>query len=284
MTKGELISLIVILVIFTIIILIVAGALTIFFVVSARHKKHFEYVRDHSELLRSAAAINGKYEFKNFKQQITIRQRFDNKGNWYRTEPVSLLTKEIREDFASWKETQKKIEYNKTQYPLYKKEIFGLKSTLTEEACKANKLSYRKCCEIENKLFDNLIKCPGFSVSAHVYMRYLSPKGKVDLTKEDVFNYVQISRIIDSVSSRRVDRETYKRLAQAERGVLTDSMRYDVMKRDGFRCVLCGMSRKDGAILHVDHIIPVSKGGKTEMKNLRTLCERCNLGKSNKIE
>ena len=30
--------------------------------------------------------------------------------------------------------------------------------------------------------------------------------------------------------------------------------------------------------------MPVSKGGRTEPGNLRTLCERCNMGKSDKIE
>lgn len=34
----------------------------------------------------------------------------------------------------------------------------------------------------------------------------------------------------------------------------------------------------------VDHIIPVAKGGKTVPKNLRTLCNVCNLGKSDKYE
>lgn len=33
--------------------------------------------------------------------------------------------------------------------------------------------------------------------------------------------------------------------------------------------------------LHVDHIKPWSKGGTTEYGNLQTLCEKCNLGKSN---
>ena len=133
-------------------------------------------------------------------------------------------------------------------------------------------------------MYTNEIKIPVTDISVFVSLRYVSPKGQVDITKSQDFGYVEIMRIIDSVSTRRVDRKTYQRLASAERGVLTDSMRYDVMKRDGFRCVLCGMSSKDGAILHVDHIIPVSKGGKTVMSNLRTLCERCNLGKSNKIE
>ena len=69
-----------------------------------------------------------------------------------------------------------------------------------------------------------------------------------------------------------------------QRRLMTDSLRYDVMRRDGFRCKLCGMTANDGVKLHVDHIIAVSKGGKTELSNLRTLCERCNLGKSDKSE
>lgn len=65
---------------------------------------------------------------------------------------------------------------------------------------------------------------------------------------------------------------------------MTKSMRYDVLKRDGFRCKICGATEEDGIKLHVDHIIPVSKGGKTEMDNLRTLCNICNSGKGAKIE
>ncbi|WP_343324290.1 HNH endonuclease signature motif containing protein [Streptococcus sp. Marseille-P8640] len=33
-------------------------------------------------------------------------------------------------------------------------------------------------------------------------------------------------------------------------------------------------------VLHVDHIIPWSKGGETVLGNLQTLCSKCNLGKS----
>lgn len=77
----------------------------------------------------------------------------------------------------------------------------------------------------------------------------------------------------------------HQRFMYEQRRLMTDSLRYDVLKRDGFRCVLCGATAKDEHVkLHVDHITPISKGGRTELSNLRTLCERCNLGKSDKSE
>ena len=58
-------------------------------------------------------------------------------------------------------------------------------------------------------------------------------------------------------------------------------LRHEVFKRDGYMCVECGATKQDGR-LHVDHIIPVSQGGSNELSNLQTLCEDCNLAKSNR--
>lgn len=59
-------------------------------------------------------------------------------------------------------------------------------------------------------------------------------------------------------------------------------LRYAVLRRDRFRCGTCGRSPATtlDCTLHVDHIVPFSKGGKTTTENLRTLCDACNLGKS----
>lgn len=61
-------------------------------------------------------------------------------------------------------------------------------------------------------------------------------------------------------------------------------MRHEVFKRDNYTCVECGASKDDGATLHVDHKVPVSKGGTDELSNLQTLCSDCNLNKSDVIQ
>lgn len=66
-----------------------------------------------------------------------------------------------------------------------------------------------------------------------------------------------------------------------KRKSISPRQRYKVLTRDGFRCVLCGAAPKDSLDiqLHVDHIVPVSKGGTNSLDNLRILCSECNLGK-----
>ena len=67
--------------------------------------------------------------------------------------------------------------------------------------------------------------------------------------------------------------------------IINDKLRYQVLKRDNFKCCACGASpAKDPSVeLHIDHIIPWSKGGTTTLDNLQTLCSKCNLGKSDTV-
>lgn len=70
---------------------------------------------------------------------------------------------------------------------------------------------------------------------------------------------------------------------QKERRKMGNALRYRIMRRDGFACVLCGATAPDEKLV-VDHVMPIARGGKTESTNLRTLCSRCNTGKGTKLE
>ena len=58
--------------------------------------------------------------------------------------------------------------------------------------------------------------------------------------------------------------------------------RFEILKRDLFTCQYCGASAPD-VELHVDHILPVSRGGTNNELNLVTACKSCNLAKRDQL-
>ncbi len=54
-----------------------------------------------------------------------------------------------------------------------------------------------------------------------------------------------------------------------------------ILKRDGYRCVMCGKGKKEGVELHIDHIKPKDLGGEAIIENGQTLCAQHNFMKKN---
>lgn len=56
-------------------------------------------------------------------------------------------------------------------------------------------------------------------------------------------------------------------------------LRKTIHERDSYKCTYCG---KEGGVMGVDHKIPISEGGSSELENLTTACCSCNSKKSNR--
>lgn len=68
-----------------------------------------------------------------------------------------------------------------------------------------------------------------------------------------------------------------------QRKLMTRELREKVIRRDNYTCQICGKYMPDEVGLQIDHIIPVSKGGKTVLSNLQVTCSKCNAHKKDKI-
>ena len=137
----------------------------------------------------------------------------------------------------------------------------------TKHTVKALKTTYRNSQTYKQQEFDR------FCNELQANMTYFN-----DETKDFVGKCVEEVQYAFNGTSRSLP--FHNDAADYERSLLTPSLRYDILRRDGFRCTICGRGQEDGVKLHVDHIRPVSKGGRTIPENLRTLCQDCNLGKS----
>ncbi len=93
-------------------------------------------------------------------------------------------------------------------------------------------------------------------------------KPKVKVFLEDIdFNTVlpiEIEYVMSDILKKRIP--------------LPSKLRFDVLNRDNHTCKYCGKQPPE-VILEVDHVQPVSKGGKDDMENLFTSCRDCNRGK-----
>ncbi len=54
-----------------------------------------------------------------------------------------------------------------------------------------------------------------------------------------------------------------------------------IFRRDGYKCMICGLGQQDGIEIAADHKIPRSKGGENSLENGQTLCYKHNSMKKN---
>ena len=58
-----------------------------------------------------------------------------------------------------------------------------------------------------------------------------------------------------------------------------------VRERAGGRCEYCRMHQSlQGGTFHIEHVVPLSRGGDSELTNLALACPGCNLHKSDRVQ
>lgn len=212
----------------------------------------FEYVDKTNQITDEDIIIDLLYVKNNLLKQdkITSREYF---------QYGKYGSKAIRNHFGSWNNLLDKLNIPKTRKTehLTKEDIFNLIEKIWLELERQPNL--REFESMTNHTKKIIISNFGkWSNCLREFVKW----------KNEKVNNIKLNNIIKHKTSREPSK----------------SLRYDVLKRDNFKCVICGKSPSTtpNLELHIDHIIPYSLGGETILENLQTLCSECNLGKSNK--
>lgn len=242
-------------------------------------KRENDKVAKVSDKVKKIIELNNNY---NFKEISTIKHYIDqreySRKSLDRVTASSVIKYHIENNIDQIRTDIENAIYNLNLLNEYNKEIEKLSSL---DSNNKSKYSSKKFKKIEGRIFNNLIhKREEFLINVDLEVYYQSNGGRVHARRRWKISFDQLTDIYNEWENGNKYEETIKQ----ERKIMNDDIRYNVLKRDNFTCQICGATKKDGAKLHVDHIIPVSKGGKTTMDNLQTLCDRCNIGKSNKTD
>ncbi len=245
-----------------------------------KNEQNKSSVMHYSEKFQQLLQLNRNYLFYETKKYRTINYPATSKKNCEKLTFSDIIDYYLENNIDGLRSDIENIIYNKNLYLEYLKEFEMISGHLENQILQKLKMSEKKFQKYENKLIQKYKYKGSFDLVISIKIYYLSPKGRNYYEKKDVLHIDNLIFIYNQYKTMKNN----KTIREIERSKMSASIRYDVLNRDKFRCQICGATQSDGVKLHVDHIIPISKGGKTEMNNLRTLCDRCNLGKSDKIE
>lgn len=261
---------------------IIAGVfIVVAFIFYFLFRYYWNRVEGTSEMLKSVDQLNKRHDFhKGIKKQEKITRPCNSKAQFDRTDLSKCFMGVMESSLEYFDTLFEKIDFNRNLFKQYNQEYLSIKSTANKELAKRNRMPLFIYKLIEKEQYQKKKAHPAMNTEFIVRATYVSPKGQNAYHKNLIYNYDDTKKYLELVHLKIEKKET----KQYQRSIMSDQLRYEILRRDGFRCQLCGATAEDGSKLHVDHIIPIAKGGKTVKSNLRVLCERCNMGKRDKIE
>lgn len=250
-----------------------------------RQRKYDRFILQNSLCLQELNAINKRYRFfpyKFFDQCHT----YDNENFFNDISCKDYLIYRLQYIQRSVTAQIGKINTNRQLYENYLKEIasitrFGRFQTAT------GKLKEKILLKKEQAMIKKQTRstpATRFALTVTLYCSKIN--GRIYRQKHEQFSAAEVETLIARLNKKRgtyySDPGIWNAICRVERGRVSNKMRFSVYVRDGYRCRMCGISGRY-ARLEIDHIIPISKGGKSTYDNLQTLCHSCNVKKGNRI-
>ena len=241
-----------------------------------------DFVDNHSTAIKRMREINQSFKFHDIQNHI-FNHSYDNEVSFMSVSEKDYLTYQLIYKKKEICEAIEQAKENAIKYKLYKEEVD--KCTLgIFDSCKFNRF-YVILEKIERGMFENLKKKPVTEFAVTVSLAQTNIRGRYLCSKSNRFLPDEIYSILERMSKRQgdfyLDEEIWQSICRVERARVSNKMRFSIYERDHYRCRKCGRRSDD---LEIDHIFPISKGGKSNYENLQTLCHSCNALKSNTIE
>lgn len=265
---------------FIIFLCVVGLLIAVFFIVKEIYKR---FAIKYSVRLKKLDEINCKFTFYPFVSN-DLSHTYDNEKFFDNISEEDYLTYQLQFISSKVIEQIKLMEFNKDYYVKYKAEVDKLTTVSYEKESKI--IIWKFMNMLEEQEFEKRKKKPCIDYSIRVVLSLSKINGQIYKRKQYTFNSKQIQSIMNRLKNKKGkfynDRGIWDSICRVERGKVSNKMRFAVYQRDGYRCKYCGKTQ-NRALLEVDHIYPIAKGGKTTFDNLQTLCHNCNVKKGSDV-
>lgn len=262
------------------ILLIIIGIVIWLFI----RKQYILFLMTNSVAINNLLSINKEYIFYDGIDDYYVTHTYDNVNFFNNISCEDYLIYMLQFNKKIIEIEIKNIAHNRNLNVRYRQKIDTMK--IFGEYTKENdKLNKKYLLILEKRIFNKNILKPKTQYNAYVKLYCAKMNGRIYARKEEIFNSQDILYLINRLGNKTHefynDRGIWDAICRVERGKVSNKMRFSIYKRDGYRCRICGRTQSSD-YLEIDHIKPISKGGKSTYDNLQTLCRRCNKEKGDK--
>lgn len=254
-----------------------------------RNRKYVDFVNEHSLAIRAIKELNSKYQFSPI-YPLIYKNCYDSTRNFEDISCKDYLIYQFHLNTLSVRRIIKSRNNNISKEIDYKSKVDLAKDKLGNFDVSIEDLDEEKMRNIESIVFNDLIEKANTDFYAEVHLHLT--RGRMHRVIDEKKESFDLNEIIDALKSidssklkdgrRFYSGEVWDSIERVERAKVSNELRQEIFERDGYTCVNCGSTEKES--LEIDHIKPISKGGKTEPGNLQTLCRNCNIRKGNNID
>lgn len=254
-----------------------------------RNRKYVDFVNEHSLAIRAIKELNSKYQFSPI-YPLIYKNCYDSTRNFEDISCKDYLIYQFHLNTLSVRRIIKSRNNNISKEIDYKSKVDLAKDKLGNFDVSIEDLNEEKMRNIESIVFNDLIEKVNtdFYAEVHLYLTRRRMHRVID-EKKELFDLNEIIDALKSIDSSKLkdgrrfySGEVWNSIERVERAKVSNELRQEIFEKDGYTCVNCGSTEKES--LEIDHIMPISKGGKTEPGNLQTLCRNCNIRKGNNID
>lgn len=234
--------------------------------------KYEKFIKEHNLGIKELLKINEKYTFYYLKNR-KVNIRYDNYETYKNVSTEEFLTYFLSNHKQEYIELTDIAFLNQKNFDNYKKEVES-KCFIEKYDSDERLKNTAKLKRYETRLFNEYVHKPKIhlNVTTEVIM-----KGTLRDTerKTEVYHEKEVREILDKLELNPKSKEyepVKETLFKIERSKITDYMKDQVFENNVKKCAICG--EREGPFT-VDYIVPLEKGGKTEMKNLQVVCMDC---------
>ena len=274
-------------VVFLVILAATAG-LTVFYLLvwiirTLTRKRHEAFVWSHNLALRHLEEAKARCRFLSV-SDIAFTWSYDNEDFYGDISPEDVLIYELKTKHIEVKKALEIVHENERRYERLSSEIKKSLPSFREFDVPLSERERQRFSKIAEEAYQRAFPKRPAPFRVHVTMRLTDYDGNYRDSKTQAFSVTETEALIRRLAKKRgsyyCDDAIFRSLCRVERGRVSNHVRFEVYERDGNRCCKCGST----AHLEIDHIIPISKGGTSDLNNLQTLCHDCNAKKGNQIE